>query len=92
MNFFGYRPGFLEELECRFPRFLEENLSKNPTKCEYYLPVVTNALIHEKLCSLRVLSTDESWYGVTYREDLPGVQAAIAKMHQEGKYPEVLFP
>lgn len=92
MNFFGYRPGFLEELECRFPKFLEENLPKNPTKCEYYLPMVTNALIHEKLCSLRVLSTDESWYGVTYREDLPGVQAAIAKMHQEGKYPEVLFP
>lgn len=92
MNFFGYRPAFLRELEARFPRFLEENLPLNPTKCEFYLPMVTNALIHEGLCTLKVLSTDESWYGVTYREDLPGVQAAIARMRSEGKYPEVLFP
>ena len=92
MNFFGYRPAFLQELKVRFSDFLRDNLPKNPEKCEYYLPFVTNALIHEDRCTLRVLSTDENWYGVTYREDLPGVQAAIAKMREEGKYPKVLFP
>lgn len=92
MNFFGFRPKFLEELEQRFPKFLEENLPVNPVKCEFFLPTVANALIHEGLCTLRVLDTDETWYGVTYREDLPSVQAAIASMHDAGKYPDILFP
>ena len=92
MNFWGFRPKILEELERRFPKFLEENLPVNPIKCEFYLPTVANAQILEGLGSVKVLSTDETWYGVTYREDLPSVQAAIEEMHRAGKYPEVLFP
>lgn len=92
MNFFGFRPKFLEELEQRFPKFLKENLPVNPIKCEFFLPTVANTLIHEGMCTLRVLDTDETWYGVTYREDLPSVQEAIAAMHDAGKYPEILFP
>ena len=92
MNFWGFSPRILDELERRFPKFLEENLPVNPTKCEFFLPTVANAQIHEGLGSVRVLSTDEAWHGVTYREDLPSVQAAIEKMHKEGKYPEILFP
>ena len=92
MNFWGFNPRILDELERRFPKFLEENLPVNPTKCEFFLPTVANAQIHEGLGSVRVLSTDEAWHGVTYREDLPSVQAAIEKMHKEGKYPEILFP
>ena len=92
MNFWGFSPRILDELERRFPKFLEENLPVNPTKCEFFLPTVANAQIHEGLGSVRVLSTDEAWHGVTYREDLPSVQAAIEKMHKKGKYPEILFP
>lgn len=92
MNFWGFRPCFLEELERRFPLFLQEQLPVNPTKCEFFLPTVANAQIREALACVRVLNTDETWYGVTYREDLPAVQAAIQKMHEEGKYPEILFP
>ena len=92
MNFWGYRSAFLRELEARFPKFLTENLPVNPNKSEFFLPVVTDALIKEGRCSVRVLETDEAWHGVTYREDLPGVQAAIAEMHRQGKYPEILFP
>ncbi len=92
MNFWGFTPKILEELEERFPKFLEENLPKNPAKCEFFLPTVANAQIKEGLGTVQVLSTDETWYGVTYREDLPQVQAAIEAMHKEGKYPEVLFP
>lgn len=91
MNFWGFRPSFLTELERRFPDFLSENLPKNPEKCEYFLPSVTNALLHEGLCTVRVLATDETWYGVTYRDDLPDVQKAIAAMREAGKYPEKLF-
>lgn len=92
MNFWGYRPSFLTELKDRFPLFLQENLPVNPVKCEFYLPTVTNTLVKEGRCSVRVLETEEAWYGVTYREDLPSVQAAIREMHRLGKYPEVLFP
>lgn len=91
MNFWGFTPRILQELETRFPKFLEENLPKNPTKCEFFLPTVANAQIHEGLGSVRVLHTDETWYGVTYREDLPSVQEAIAALRKSGKYPEVLF-
>lgn len=92
MNFWGFGTQILDELETRFPKFLEENLPKNPQKCEFYLPTVANAQIQEGLGRIRVLPSAETWYGVTYREDLPMVQAAIARMHREGRYPEVLFP
>lgn len=91
MNFWGFTPRILDELESRFPKFLDQNFPKNPTKCEFFLPTVANAQIHEGLGSVRVLHTDETWYGVTYREDLPSVQAAIAALRKAGKYPEVLF-
>lgn len=91
MNFWGFTPRILRELEERFPKFLEENLPKNPTKCEFFLPTVANAQIHEGLGTVRVLHTDETWYGVTYREDLPSVQEAIAALRRDGKYPEILF-
>lgn len=92
MNFWGFTPRILRELEERFPKFLDENLPKNPEKCEFFLPTVANAQIHEGLGSVRVLHTDETWYGVTYREDLPSVQAAIAALRRAGKYPNILFP
>ena len=91
MNFWGYTPLMLRELERRFPKFLDENIPTNPVKCEFFLPSVTNAMIQEGMAKVRVLHTDETWYGVTYREDLDSVCAAIAKMHEDGKYPETLF-
>lgn len=91
MNFWGFTPRILAELEARFPVFLRENLPVNPMKCEFFLPTVANAQIHEGLGSVRVLHTDEAWYGVTYREDLPGVQAAVAALHTQGCYPDRLF-
>ncbi len=91
MNFWGFTPRILAELEARFPVFLRENLPVNPMKCEFFLPTVANAQIHEGLGSVRVLHTDEAWYGVTYREDLPDVQAAVAALHAQGRYPDRLF-
>ena len=91
MNFWGFTPRILAELEARFPVFMRENLPVNPMKCEFFLPTVANAQIHEGLGSVRVLHTDEAWYGVTYREDLPDVQAAVAALHTQGCYPDRLF-
>lgn len=91
MNFWGFTPRFLDELERRFPLFLRENLPVNPQKCEYFLPSVANAQIHEGLGTVRLLHTDESWYGVTYRADLADMQNAVAAMHEKGLYPPHLF-
>ncbi len=91
MNLWGFSPRILTEIEQRFPAFLRENEEKNPLRCEFYLPTVANAQIQEGTAKIHVLNTTETWYGVTYREDLASVQKAIAKMREEGKYPEILF-
>ena len=91
MNFWGFSPKMLEELWTRFPAFLEERLEKDPLKCEYYLPAVANAVLQEGLGTVRVLECGEVWHGVTYREDLDSVKAAIAALKADGVYPEKLW-
>ena len=91
MNFWGFTGGMLRELEERFPAFLEENLRRNPLKCEYFLPSVVEAQLKEDKAQVEVLKTPDKWYGVTYREDKPGVMAALQKMRESGIYPEKLW-
>ena len=91
MNLWAFQHSILDELKNRFTAYLDENLPKNPLKCEYFLPLIPNALIHEGTGSVRVLDTDERWFGVTYHDDLAKVQAAIREMKQKGLYPEKLW-
>ena len=91
MNLWGFQPAILSEIENRFAPYLRENLPMNPLKCEYFLPLIPNALIHEGKASVKVLSTHEKWYGVTYHDDMPKLQAAIARMNTEGVYPDELW-
>lgn len=88
MNFWGYGRSMMDELERLFPFYLGGILRENPMKGEFYLPFATNRLIQDGTASVRVLETQEQWYGVTYREDLPNVKEAIAALH---RYPPVLF-
>lgn len=91
MNLWAFQHSILDELKNRFTAYLDENLPKNPLKCEYFLPLIPNALIHEGTGSVRVLDTDERWFGVTYHDDLAKVQAAIREMKQNGLYPDHLW-
>ena len=91
MNFWGFTPEILKEIEGRFASFLAENLPKNPLKCEYFLPLIPNQLIAEGKAKVRVLPCPEKWYGVTYQPDMPQVQAAIAQMKKDGLYPNSLW-
>ena len=91
MNCWAFSASMMDELKARFPAWLDENLPKNPMKCEYFLPFVANELIKAGEGSVRVLNCRETWYGVTYREDLASVKAAIARMRAEGVYPETLL-
>ncbi len=91
MNFWGFKPTAVPKMEAFFVDFLQDLMPKNPMKAEYYLPSIPNRMLEEGSGSVRVLPTGEKWYGVTYREDLPRVQSAIAAMKAEGKYPEELW-
>ena len=91
MNFWGFTPRILDELAAEFPRFLQESVSVNPLKAEFYLPTVANNQLAANRATVSVLHTDESWHGVTYREDLASVQESVAAMHAAGIYPPVLF-
>lgn len=91
MNMWGFANGLLDELWARFPAFLDKNLPVNPAKCEYFLPFVVNEQLEDGTASVQVLPCEETWYGVTYREDLESVRNAIAKMKEEKIYEEVLW-
>ena len=92
MNMWGFTHSFLEEAQARFPAFLDQALVENPTKAEYFLPTVVDQLIREGKAQVRVLPSEDKWYGVTYREDKPTVTAAIASMTRSGLYPDELWP
>ena len=91
MNFWGFTPKMLQELESRFPAFLDDAVVSNPLKGEYFLPSVVNEQLKADTASVRVLPCEETWYGVTYREDLDSVKEAIANMKKQGIYEENLW-
>ncbi len=91
MNMWGFSNSILEELEKRFPLFLEKELINNSLKCEYFLPTVVSNLLHEDKATVEVLTSSDKWYGVTYKEDKPTIEAAVQAMKAQGKYPDTLW-
>lgn len=89
MNMWGFSPEFLNELEEKFSLFLINDLPKNPEKTEFLLPFVVDDMICEKKATVKVLKTDDKWYGVTYKEDKEEVVLAIADMTKRGYYGEM---
>ena len=87
MNMFGFTPVFLQELEARFPAFLENELPENPMRKEFLLPMSVGELLKEGKANVKVLSTADKWYGVTYAADKPIVVAALQEKTQQGLYP-----
>lgn len=91
MNFWGFGQGILKKLQAELPVFLEKNLPVNPEKCELHLPFVVDAQIQSGEASVKVLTTEDSWFGVTYPEDLPTVKDAIRELKTRGVYPAELW-
>ncbi len=92
MNMWGFNHSFLREAQARFPAFLDKALADDPLKGEYFLPSVVDQLIREGKARVRVLLSEDKWYGITYREDKPTVTAAIKAMTEAGLYPDELWP
>ncbi len=91
MNMWGYTPGFLKEVEARFPAFLREDVTKNPAKAEFFLPMTVGELLKEGKATVKVLHSADKWFGVTYAADKPVVVAALKEMTAQGKYPDGLW-
>lgn len=87
MNMWGYTPSFLQEIEDRFPAFLDTVLGKNPGKAEFFLPSTVSQLLAEEKATVKVLESPDKWYGVTYAADKPVVVAALKEMTDKGLYP-----
>lgn len=84
MNMWGLKPQIFDKVSSDFVDFLKN--MKNPLKDEFYIPFVIDRAIKEDGARVKVLSTDEKWYGVTYREDKESVVGAIKKLFAEGLY------
>ena len=91
MNLWAFRAGVKPAFEALFLDFLRRQVPANPLKAEFYLPTVPKMLIAGNEARVRLLRTDERWYGMTYSEDIEKVQKAVAEMKAEGVYPDRLW-
>ena len=89
MNMWGFTPDYFSLSEVIFEKFLEENI--NELKKEYYIPYAVDNMIKENGYKCEVLSTDSRWFGVTYKEDRPGVVAKFQELADKGVYPTPLW-
>ena len=91
MNFWGFQRSFLDEAEARFPLLLHRALAHHPEDGEVQLPVMVADMLDRGRAQVRVLSSGEQWFGVTYREDKPYVVSALHDKTAQGLYPENLW-
>lgn len=89
MNMWGFSEDFLGILEKGFSEFLS-SAKLDPLKSEYLLPDIVDREIRNDRCTVRVLKTEDRWFGMTYQEDVPAVKEAIRRLIDEGQYPEKL--
>lgn len=97
MNFWGFPakenkdPAFLTALEQEFKTFFQEDVPENPLKAEYLLPTLIGGLLRDQKCTVKVLKTNDTWFGVTYKEDKADVVESFKKLIADGVYPEDLY-
>ena len=91
MNMWGLTPDFLEILEEGFKEFFEKEVPANPLKSEYLIPIFIGELLEQGKMSVKVLRTNDTWYGMTYKEDVVAVKDSFKEMLEKGIYKEDLF-
>lgn len=91
MNMWGLTPDFLTTLEGGFREFFEKEVPGNPLKAEYLIPIFIGELLKQGKMSVKVLKTDDTWYGMTYHEDVAAVKDSFKKMLEKGVYKTDLF-
>ena len=91
MNFWGFTPWMVGKMEEYFEAFLRSDKGKE-LKTECLLPVMVGDMLREGSLRVNVVTTDESWFGMTYMEDRATTAAMLRKLTEEGRYPNCLFP
>lgn len=89
MNLFAFNKDLIKKLEEKFPLWLKENI--NVPKSEFLIPTVVDELVHEGKATLKLLETSSVWFGVTYKEDKPGVVKALKDLVDKGVYKKGLY-
>lgn len=90
MNLWGFKPSIFGHLQQQFNDYLKEHAGQD--KSEFYIPTAVDHLISSGQRKVKVLETDDNWFGVTYREDKIIAQTSINKLIEKGVYPERLWP
>ena len=91
MNIWGFTSDFLAELDRAFEEFFEKEIPLNPLKAECFLPFVVNDMLKEQRADVKVLTTGDEWFGVTYQEDKAFVKASVQALKEKGIYPQMLW-
>jgi UTP-glucose-1-phosphate uridylyltransferase len=91
MNCWGFTPALFPALDRQLQEFLTDAVKTPDVQTEFYLPAAVSTLIARREATVQVLSSESTWFGVTYREDKPRVQTALAQLVAEKKYPASLF-
>ena len=91
MNMWGLTPEFLDVLEEGFEEFFEKEVPGNPQKAEYLIPIFIGELLEQGKMSVKVLKTNDTWYGMIYHEDVAAVKDSFKKMLADGVYKADLF-
>ena len=91
MNMWGFTPDIFGELQISMERFFADGLGNNPLKAECYLPVEVGKMVNDGKATVKVLSSKDKWFGVTYKEDKPFVVESVKKLKADGIYPETLW-
>ncbi len=89
MNFWGFAPSVFPVSEKLFDQFLDQKISD--PKSEFFIPIVVDQFIASGTGSVKVIPTSSQWFGVTYKEDAPGVQASLSALVNKGEYPDNLW-
>ena len=91
MNMWGLTPEFLDVLEEGFKEFFEKEVAKNPLKAEYLIPTFIGERLEQDKMSVKVLRSNDTWYGMTYKEDVVSVKESFNQMLEKGVYKADLF-
>lgn len=91
MNMWGLTPEIFAELEDELKDFLDQDVVKDRYKSECLIPTTIGELIQKGVARVKVYSSHDTWQGVTYKEDKPGVREALEKLKKEGLYPKRLW-
>lgn len=91
MNMWGLTPAIFDQLETAMHTFLDEEVAKDVYKSECLIPTTIGELIEKGEAKVKMYASQDTWQGVTYKEDKPGVMAALAQLKADGLYPQKLW-